>query len=152
MQFNLIAGDWKVDSAEELLGRLESGIAALRRRGRGVNVALHDGGQGGLNQPRLKTVAAVDALLTRLAAAGDTTFVRPTAAGALDLAPKSPEPRSTGPYREALRPAAPQLRTAASAQAESAGEVAAAVITPAVGPSTAAVVWLAAVPCVGPAV
>jgi peptidoglycan/xylan/chitin deacetylase (PgdA/CDA1 family) len=75
IQWNLIAGDWKADSAEAILTRLEAGIVRNRRRGRGTNVVLHDGGQAGLGQPRLKTVAAVDRLLASLGA--ETTLVTP---------------------------------------------------------------------------
>ena len=76
VQWNLIVGDWTDASPAKLLSRLEHGIARHRRSGRGTNVVLHDGGQAGLGQPRLKTVEAVEALLQKLPA--DTEFVVPT--------------------------------------------------------------------------
>ena len=76
IQWNLLCGDWKADSAATILGRLEHGIARNRRRGQGTNVVLHDGGHMGLNQPRLKTVEAVDQMVQRLAPG--TVFVAPT--------------------------------------------------------------------------
>ncbi len=63
--WNLIVGDWKPQSPEALLGRLERGIAGNRRRARGTNVVLHDGGQSALGEPRLPTVRAVELLLER---------------------------------------------------------------------------------------
>ncbi len=63
MMWNLIAEDWKPQSAEALLARLERGIASNRRRARGTNVVLHDGGQSALGEPRLPTVRAVELLL-----------------------------------------------------------------------------------------
>ena len=61
--WNLIVEDWKPQSAEALLARLERGIANNRRRARGTNVVLHDGGQSALGAPRLPTVRAVERLL-----------------------------------------------------------------------------------------
>jgi len=66
VQWNLIVKDWKADSAAIVLARIEDGIGANRRRGRGTNVVLHDGGQGSPREPRLKTVEAVDRLLASL--------------------------------------------------------------------------------------
>jgi peptidoglycan/xylan/chitin deacetylase (PgdA/CDA1 family) len=77
VQWNLIVGDWSAASSATILGRLQSGIARHRRRRRGTNVVLHDGGQAGLGQPRLRTVEAVEALLRTLGAG--TEFVTPTA-------------------------------------------------------------------------
>jgi peptidoglycan/xylan/chitin deacetylase (PgdA/CDA1 family) len=73
VQWNLIVGDWSAHSAATILSRVEKGIARNRRRGRGTNVVLHDGGQAG--QPRIKTVEAVAQLLDRLAP--ETEFVVP---------------------------------------------------------------------------
>jgi peptidoglycan/xylan/chitin deacetylase (PgdA/CDA1 family) len=75
VQWNLIVADWKPVGAETLLARLTAGIARNRRRGRGTNVVLHDGGQGGLGQPRLPTVEAVRRLLEDLPA--NTSLVTP---------------------------------------------------------------------------
>jgi peptidoglycan/xylan/chitin deacetylase (PgdA/CDA1 family) len=76
VQWNLIVGDWSAHSPGIILRRLESGIARHGRQGRGTNIVLHDGGQAGLNQPRLHTVAAIGQLLGRLAT--DTEFVTPS--------------------------------------------------------------------------
>lgn len=75
VQWNLIVGDWKPVACATLLARLERGMARNRGRGRGTNVVLHDGGQAGVGQPRLPTVAAVAELLPRLPR--DTSFVTP---------------------------------------------------------------------------
>jgi peptidoglycan/xylan/chitin deacetylase (PgdA/CDA1 family) len=75
VQWNLIVGDWSADSSATILARLEGGIARNRRRGRGTNVVLHDGGQAGLGQPRMATVRAVEQLLERLE---DVDFVTPS--------------------------------------------------------------------------
>ncbi len=61
--WNLIVEDWKPQSPEALLARLERGLAGNRRRARGTNVVLHDGGQSALGEPRLATVRAVELLL-----------------------------------------------------------------------------------------
>jgi peptidoglycan/xylan/chitin deacetylase (PgdA/CDA1 family) len=66
VQWNLIAGDWDADSSSTILTRVQNGIARNRRRGRGTNVVLHDGGHLGPSQPRLKTVEAVAQLLPSL--------------------------------------------------------------------------------------
>jgi peptidoglycan/xylan/chitin deacetylase (PgdA/CDA1 family) len=79
VQWNLIVGDWSADSAATILARVEDGIARNRRRGRGTNVVLHDGGQAGLGQPRMKTVEAVERLLER--AGAEMEFVLPSASG-----------------------------------------------------------------------
>jgi peptidoglycan/xylan/chitin deacetylase (PgdA/CDA1 family) len=79
VQWNLIVDDWSAASAEVILARLTAGIARNRRRRRGTNVVLHDGGQNGLGQPRLKTVQAVARLLEQVAP--DTQFVAPQAGG-----------------------------------------------------------------------
>jgi peptidoglycan/xylan/chitin deacetylase (PgdA/CDA1 family) len=76
VQWNLIVGDWSAASSAIILTRLQNGIARHRRAARGTNIVLHDGGQAGLGQPRLRTVEAVDNLLRSLAA--DTQFVVPT--------------------------------------------------------------------------
>jgi len=76
VQWNLIVGDWSAASSATIISRLEKGIARHRRSGSGTNIVLHDGGQAGLGQPRLKTVEAVENLFYSLAA--DTEFVVPT--------------------------------------------------------------------------
>jgi len=66
VQWNLMVGDWKARSAEDLYRRLVQGIAANRAAGRGTNVVLHDGSQRGLGTDRTATVAAVELLLKSL--------------------------------------------------------------------------------------
>ena len=76
VQWNLIVGDWMDISSATILERVERGVARHRRTGRGTNVVLHDGGQDALGQPRLRTIEAVESLLSRVAE--DTQFVVPT--------------------------------------------------------------------------
>ena len=73
--WNLIVADWKPQSPEALLARLERGIAGNRRRALGTNVVLHDGGQSALGEPRLPTVRAVELLLQRRRV--ESSFVTP---------------------------------------------------------------------------
>lgn len=73
--WNLIVEDWKPQSAEALLARLERGIASNQRRAYGTNVVLHDGGQSALGEPRLPTVRAVELLLDRRRE--ESSFVTP---------------------------------------------------------------------------
>lgn len=75
VQWNLIIGDWMNRSAENLLGRVQRGMAANQRRNRGTNLVLHDGSQRGLNANRLATVATVAKLLETLPP--NTSFVTP---------------------------------------------------------------------------
>lgn len=75
VQWNLIVGDWNPRSSPDLLGRIERGIAANARRGRGTNLVLHDGGQFRPDADRSATVDAVEMLLETLPAA--THFVTP---------------------------------------------------------------------------
>jgi peptidoglycan/xylan/chitin deacetylase (PgdA/CDA1 family) len=77
VQWNLIVGDWSAGSAQTILERLQRGHRRNRRRGRGTNVVLHDGGQGGLGQPRMPTVQAVDRWLGVLAQCAEVEFVTP---------------------------------------------------------------------------
>ena len=76
VQWNLIVGDWMDISSATILERVERGVARHRRTGRGTNVVLHDGGQDAMGQPRLRTIEAVESLLSRVAE--DTQFVVPT--------------------------------------------------------------------------
>jgi peptidoglycan/xylan/chitin deacetylase (PgdA/CDA1 family) len=75
VEWNLMVGDWKKRSAEDLLRRIQRGIAANQRRGRGTNVVLHDGSQFLPNADRTATVDAVEMLLNELSA--QTQFVTP---------------------------------------------------------------------------
>jgi peptidoglycan/xylan/chitin deacetylase (PgdA/CDA1 family) len=75
VQWNLMVGDWKERSGEDLLGRMRRGIAANDRRGRGTNVVLHDGSQFDPAADRASTVNAVERLLRALPR--ETRFVTP---------------------------------------------------------------------------
>jgi peptidoglycan/xylan/chitin deacetylase (PgdA/CDA1 family) len=66
VQWNLMVGDWKGRSAENLYRRLVRGIAANRARKRGTSIVLHDGSQHALGTDRAATVAAVGLLLKSL--------------------------------------------------------------------------------------
>lgn len=81
VQWNLIVGDWKDVSSATILERVERGISRHRSGGSGTNVVLHDGGQDGPRQPRMKTVEAVGRLLERVST--DTQFVVPTGRASL---------------------------------------------------------------------
>ena len=61
--WNAMGYDWKPTTAERVLANLDKGIRRNRRRGRGSNLLLHDGGQAGIGQDRSHTVAATAALL-----------------------------------------------------------------------------------------
>lgn len=76
VQWNLIVGDWMDIPSATILERIERGVARHRRSGRGTNVVLHDGGQDALGQPRMRSVQAVESLLSRVAVG--TQFVVPT--------------------------------------------------------------------------
>jgi peptidoglycan/xylan/chitin deacetylase (PgdA/CDA1 family) len=75
VQWNLMVGDWKKRSPEDLVRRIQQGIAANKQRGRGTCVVLHDGGQFDPSANRMATVNAVARLLDTLPAA--TRFVTP---------------------------------------------------------------------------
>lgn len=61
---NVTVYDWNPMGADAILAKLERGIARNRRRGRGSNLLLHDGGHRGMGALRMDTVRAVDRLLT----------------------------------------------------------------------------------------
>ena len=77
VQWNLMVDDWTPVGPETILERMEQGLARNRRRKRGTNIVLHDGGQAALGQPRMPTVEAVERLLQRLPL--ETRFVIPAA-------------------------------------------------------------------------
>ena len=64
--WNMIVGDWKSRSADDLLKRIQSGVSLNQRRERGTNLVLHDGSQHSPNADRRATVQAVAALLDHL--------------------------------------------------------------------------------------
>ncbi len=73
--WNLMVGDWKSRTPEDLATRIERGMAANRRRNRGTNLVLHDGGQHSPAADRSTTLRAVQRVLERLPA--DIRFVTP---------------------------------------------------------------------------
>ena len=74
---NVAGYDWKPIGADGILANLERGMARNRRRGRGSNLLLHDGGHSAMGEPRMDTVRATDRLLTaRLLTAHGGTATR----------------------------------------------------------------------------
>ena len=61
--WNVTGYDWRPITAQRILANLQQGIRRNRRRGVGSNLLLHDGGQSGIGQDRMQTVAATTALL-----------------------------------------------------------------------------------------
>ena len=75
VQWNILPGDWKPIDAKEIAARTVRGIFSNQRRGYGSNIVLHDGGQGGLGQPRMPTVEATSLLLQQYALQPGVEFV-----------------------------------------------------------------------------
>jgi peptidoglycan-N-acetylglucosamine deacetylase len=75
VQWNILTGDWKASDAQEILSRIDRGIAHNQRSKRGSNLVLHDGGDRGLGQPRLPTVEATRLLLDKFRNRDATRFV-----------------------------------------------------------------------------
>jgi peptidoglycan/xylan/chitin deacetylase (PgdA/CDA1 family) len=65
VQWNLMVGDWKNRTADDLHCRIQNGISSNRRRGRGTSLVLHDGSQHDPRADRTATVDAVEKLLTQ---------------------------------------------------------------------------------------
>jgi peptidoglycan/xylan/chitin deacetylase (PgdA/CDA1 family) len=61
--WNVTGYDWDPIGVGGILANLEKGIARNRRRGRGSNLLLHDGGHRGMGAMRVDTVRAVERLL-----------------------------------------------------------------------------------------
>ncbi|SNT30632.1 Peptidoglycan/xylan/chitin deacetylase, PgdA/CDA1 family [Granulicella rosea] len=72
--WNIIVGDWNPIPAETILARIERGVARNRAHGRGSNICLHDGGQGGLGQTRMPSVEATRRLIEAHPEAGWVTL------------------------------------------------------------------------------
>lgn len=75
VQWNLMVGDWKNRSGEDLLKRIQHGMATNQRRGRGTSIVLHDGSQFHPSADRTASVDAVARLLEALPA--ENRFVTP---------------------------------------------------------------------------
>lgn len=65
VQWNAMGFDWKPTTPERVLANLDRGIRRNRRRGRGSNLLMHDGGQAGIGQDRSHTVTATATLLEK---------------------------------------------------------------------------------------
>jgi peptidoglycan/xylan/chitin deacetylase (PgdA/CDA1 family) len=75
VQWNIIANDWQPIGAEKIVARTVQGITRNQRMKRGSNIVLHDGGQKGMGQPRLPTVAATRLVLQRYGRESGAKFV-----------------------------------------------------------------------------
>jgi peptidoglycan/xylan/chitin deacetylase (PgdA/CDA1 family) len=64
VMWNVTGYDWNPIGEDGILTNLNKGIARNRRRGRGSNLLLHDGGHRGMGAARMETVHAVDRLLS----------------------------------------------------------------------------------------
>jgi peptidoglycan/xylan/chitin deacetylase (PgdA/CDA1 family) len=64
VMWNVTAYDWKPIGADGILANVDAGIARNRRRGRGSNLLLHDGGHRTVGSERMETVRAVERLLS----------------------------------------------------------------------------------------
>ncbi len=63
VMWNVTGYDWNPIGVDGILANLDKGIAKNRRRGRGSNLLLHDGGHRAMGAARMDTVRAVDRLL-----------------------------------------------------------------------------------------
>ncbi len=63
--WNAMGYDWRAISSAEIVAHLERGIARNRRRGRGSNLLLHDGGHIAMGADRSQSVQATRLILNR---------------------------------------------------------------------------------------
>ena len=75
VHWNILPGDWKPIGAEEIAARTIRAVTRNQRHLHASNIVLHDGGQGGLGQPRLPTVEATKLLLQKYNSQPATRFV-----------------------------------------------------------------------------
>ena len=73
VNWNIITHDWRVQPAANIVAKIRAGLRRNKAYGRGSNVLLHD---GGLDQPRMPSVAATETIITDARAAG-MRFVSP---------------------------------------------------------------------------
>jgi peptidoglycan-N-acetylglucosamine deacetylase len=73
VMWNCTGYDWTEHSAERIVADLEADMRRNRKRGRGSNLLLHDGGHLAMGTDRSRTVRAVELLLERHA--GESRFV-----------------------------------------------------------------------------
>ena len=70
VQWNVMGNDWAPIGAGGVLRKVQRGLQAVRERGRGANILLHDGYDQRMGANRTATVQATDQLLTQLRANG----------------------------------------------------------------------------------
>jgi peptidoglycan/xylan/chitin deacetylase (PgdA/CDA1 family) len=70
VQWNVMGNDWAPIGAHGVLRKVQRGLQAVRERGRGANILLHDGYDQRMGADRSATVQATDRLLTELTGAG----------------------------------------------------------------------------------
>jgi peptidoglycan/xylan/chitin deacetylase (PgdA/CDA1 family) len=63
VMWNVTGYDWDPIGEHRVLANIRAGVAANRRRGRGSNILLHDGGHRAMSTGRMDTVRAVNGLL-----------------------------------------------------------------------------------------
>jgi peptidoglycan-N-acetylglucosamine deacetylase len=73
--WNAMGYDWKPTTAEQVLKNLDRDMQRNRRRGRGSNLLMHDGGQAAIGQDRSHSVEATRRMLERSAAGTETRYV-----------------------------------------------------------------------------
>ena len=73
--WNVTGYDWDPIGAQGILNHVDAGVTMNRRRGRGSNILLHDGGHRGMGANRMNTVTAVDVLLSRPDGMGQIRWV-----------------------------------------------------------------------------
>jgi peptidoglycan-N-acetylglucosamine deacetylase len=67
VQWNVMGNDWAPIGSDGVLRKVERGLRAVRQRGRGANILIHDGYDQRMGADRSATVQATDRLLTELA-------------------------------------------------------------------------------------
>jgi peptidoglycan/xylan/chitin deacetylase (PgdA/CDA1 family) len=71
VQWNVMGNDWAPIGSDGVLRKVQRGLQAVRARGRGANVLLHDGYDQRMGADRSATVQATDRLLTELTESGN---------------------------------------------------------------------------------
>jgi peptidoglycan-N-acetylglucosamine deacetylase len=70
VQWNVMGNDWAPIGADGVVRKVQRGLEAVRERGRGANILLHDGYDQRMSADRSATVQATDRLLAHLATNG----------------------------------------------------------------------------------
>jgi peptidoglycan-N-acetylglucosamine deacetylase len=65
VQWNVQGNDWAPIGADSVLAKVENGMRAVSRRGRGANILLHDGYDRAMGADRSHTVQATEMLLKK---------------------------------------------------------------------------------------